>query len=132
MPATVHVLAHYVAKPGKEDALKSVLVALVPPSRRELGCYQYDLLVDSADPRQFCFVERWDDDAALDQHLATNHVKNASGKSKDWSRSLPRFGATRSSETGWYRGRMPRAQFRSRHSECSMPIFSMINRMTRA
>lgn len=80
MPATLHILAHYVAKPGKEDALKSVLVALVPPSRRELGCYQYDLLVDSADPRQFCFVERWDDNAALDQHLATNHVKTAVGQ----------------------------------------------------
>jgi quinol monooxygenase YgiN len=80
MPATLHVLAHYVAKPGKEDALKSVLVALVPPTRRELGCYQYDLLVDSADPRQFCFVERWDDEIALDQHLATNHVKKAVGQ----------------------------------------------------
>jgi quinol monooxygenase YgiN len=80
MPATVHVLARYVAKPGKEDALKSALVALVPPSRRELGCYQYDLLVDSNDARQLCFVERWDDAAALDQHLATNHVKNALGQ----------------------------------------------------
>ena len=77
MAATVHVLARYVAKAGKEDALKAVLTALVPPTRRELGCYQYDLLVETADPRQFCFVERWDDGAALDEHLATRHVKEA-------------------------------------------------------
>ena len=77
MAATVHVLARYVAKVGKEDALKAVLTALVPPTRRELGCYQYDLLVETADPRQFCFVERWDDGAALDEHLATRHVKEA-------------------------------------------------------
>ena len=77
MPATVHVLARYTARPGKEDALKAVLIGLVPPTRRELGCYQYDLHVDNSDARQFCFVERWDDEAALDQHLETSHLKKA-------------------------------------------------------
>ena len=77
MPATVHVLARFVARSGKEDALKAVLIGMVPPTRRELGCYQYDLLNDRNDPRQFCFVERWDDNEALDQHLETAHVKKA-------------------------------------------------------
>ena len=77
MAATVHVLAHYVAQPGKENELRTVLTALVAPTRRELGCYQYDLLVEPHDPRRFCFVERWDDDAALDQHLQTAHVTTA-------------------------------------------------------
>ena len=77
MSATLHVLARFVAKTGKEDALKSVLIALVPPTRRELGCYQYDLLMDASNPRQFCFVEKWDDDLALDQHLTSPHVKGA-------------------------------------------------------
>jgi quinol monooxygenase YgiN len=75
MAATVHVVARFIAKPGKEEALKAVLTALVPPTRRELGCYQYDLLVSSAEPRELCFVERWGDDKALDEHLATTHVK---------------------------------------------------------
>jgi quinol monooxygenase YgiN len=83
MAATVHVLARYTAAPGKEQTLKSVLTALVPPTRRELGCYQYDLLVDSNDARQFCFVERWDDDAALDQHLQTPHLKKALDQIQD-------------------------------------------------
>ena len=77
MAATIHVLARFVAKPGKEDALKAVLTALIPPTRRELGCYQYDLLMETADARQFCFVERWDDAEALDQHLETAHVRTA-------------------------------------------------------
>lgn len=77
MPATVHVVARFVAKPGKEEALKGVLSALVAPARRELGCYQYDLLVSSTDPRELCFVERWEGDRALDQHLETEHVKTA-------------------------------------------------------
>src|SRR5690348_14541271 len=72
---TVHVLARFVAKAGKEDALKTALTAAIAPTRRELGCYQYDLLVSPTDPREYAFVERWDDDKALDQHLATPHVK---------------------------------------------------------
>jgi quinol monooxygenase YgiN len=77
MPATLHVVARFTAKAGQENALKTVLNALVPPTRRELGCYQYDLLVNAVEPREFCFVERWDGDKAFDQHLETAHVKNA-------------------------------------------------------
>jgi quinol monooxygenase YgiN len=89
MAATVHVLARFEAQPGKEDALKGVLIALVPPTRRELGCYQYDLLVSRTDPRQFCFVERWDDEAALDQHLETEHVKKALDRIQDLVEAPP-------------------------------------------
>ncbi|MBI2828029.1 MAG: antibiotic biosynthesis monooxygenase [Acidobacteria bacterium] len=77
MAATVHVVARYQAKPGKEREVEGVLTALVAPSRREIGCYQYDLLRNPADPCDFCFVERWGDDKAVDQHNETAHVKNA-------------------------------------------------------
>jgi len=77
MPATVHVIARFLAKPGKEEELKGVLTALIPPTRREVACYQYDLLSNPADPREFCVIERWESDAALDQHLATPHVQTA-------------------------------------------------------
>jgi quinol monooxygenase YgiN len=77
MPATVHVIARYVARPGQEAALKAALTALVAPARREIGCYQFDLLADSNDPRQLCFVERWDDARALDRHLETPRIRAA-------------------------------------------------------
>ena len=80
MSASVHVVARYLAKAGKEDEVQAVLIALVAPSRRELGCYQYDLLRNAGDPRDFCFVERWEDDKAVDQHSATAHVKTASAQ----------------------------------------------------
>lgn len=75
MAATIHVLARYVARPGQEAALKAALTSLVAPSRREIGCYQYDLLEDSSDNRQFCFVERWDDARALDRHRDTAKIR---------------------------------------------------------
>ena len=77
MPATVHVVARYLAKPGQEEALEAVLSALIAPSRREIGCYQYDLLLNRADPRDLCFIERWVSDKALDQHGETDHSKAA-------------------------------------------------------
>jgi quinol monooxygenase YgiN len=83
MAATVHVVARFLAKPGKEDEVKTILLALVAPSRREVDCYQYDLLLNPTDPRDFCFVERWGHDAALDQHSQTSHVKTARAQVDD-------------------------------------------------
>ena len=77
MSASVYVVARYLAKPGKEREVEEVLTALIAPSRREIGCYRYDLLRNSRDPRDFCFVERWEDDKTVDQHSETAHVKAA-------------------------------------------------------
>ena len=89
MPATIHVVARVRAKDGKEDALKAVLVGLIPPSRRELACYQYDLLQSTTDPREFCFVERWDGEAALDQHARSEHVAKAGAQMTDLVEAPP-------------------------------------------
>jgi quinol monooxygenase YgiN len=83
MAATVHVVARFQAKPGKEDEVRTILTALVAPSRREVDCYQYDLLTNPSDPRDFCFVERWAHDAALDQHAQTSHHKTARAQVDD-------------------------------------------------
>jgi quinol monooxygenase YgiN len=80
MAATVHVVARFLAKPGKEEALKAVLTALIAPTRRELGCYQYDLLENPTDPRDLCFVERWQHTKSLDEHADSAHVKDTLSK----------------------------------------------------
>ena len=77
MAATVHVVARFIAKPGKEEALKAVLTALIAPTRREVDCYQYDLLSNPKDPAEFCFVERWGSEQSLDKHGETAHLKAA-------------------------------------------------------
>jgi quinol monooxygenase YgiN len=75
MATSVHVVARFVARPGKEAALKAVLNAAIAPSRRELGCYQYDLLVSANEPREYCVIERWEGDGSLDSHLETAHAR---------------------------------------------------------
>ncbi len=75
MAVSVHVVARFVARSGQEDAVKAVLNAAIAPSRRELGCYQYDLFVSANEPREYCVIERWDGDASLDRHLETAHAR---------------------------------------------------------
>lgn len=75
MGSSVWVIARLRAKEGQEEALKVVLSAVVVPTRRELGCFQYDLLQDPTDHREFCFVERWESERSLDQHVASEHVQ---------------------------------------------------------
>jgi quinol monooxygenase YgiN len=77
MAATVHVVSRFVAKAGKEQALKTVLTVLISPTRRELGCYQFDLLENPLDSTDFCFVERWENEKSVDQHSQSQHHKHA-------------------------------------------------------
>src|SRR5215210_49696 len=80
MPATVYVVGRYVAKTGKEEQLKTVLNSLIAPTRREIGCYQFDLLENTSEPGEFSIVERWDGTKGLDQHLASEFVQGALAK----------------------------------------------------
>jgi quinol monooxygenase YgiN len=89
MATTIHVIARVRSKEGKEEALKAVLTGLIAPSRREIACYQYDLLQSTTDRRDFCFVERWDNDAGLNEHAASVHVKRASEQIADLVEAPP-------------------------------------------
>ena len=80
MPATVYVVGRFVAKSGKEDQLKTVLNSLIAPTRREINCYQFDLLENTTEPREFSIVERWDGTKGLDHHLASEYVQGALAK----------------------------------------------------
>ena len=74
---TLRVVARIVAKPEKVEDLKATLSGLIAPTRKEKGCISYELLQNKADPADFTFVEEWDDDACLNTHLETEHLKQA-------------------------------------------------------
>jgi quinol monooxygenase YgiN len=68
------------AKPGQEEAVKKVLVALVEPTRKEPGCLCYNLHQSKSDKTQFMFYEQWASKEALDTHSDTPHLKALGGK----------------------------------------------------
>ncbi|MFJ2712716.1 MULTISPECIES: putative quinol monooxygenase [unclassified Pseudomonas] len=69
-------IATLIAKPGQQDTLEQGLRALVPPSRAEDGCSQYDLHRDLSDPLTFYVIEHWASEEILQLHNASEHFKN--------------------------------------------------------
>lgn len=57
------------------DALRAECLAMLEPTRKEAGCVRYELLANIANPAEFTFVEEWADQAAIDAHMATAHLK---------------------------------------------------------
>ena len=72
--AEVRLIARIVAKPGKRDALRELLIGLVRSTRTEPGVGTYELYESDTSGR-FIFNEIWPSQAALDQHMKTPHFK---------------------------------------------------------
>ena len=72
-----------VAQAEHVDEVRDLLAGLVDPTRAEDGCVVYELLQNAADPTVFTFVEEWTSDAALDAHLASDHIAAALGRLPD-------------------------------------------------
>ena len=72
---TITVVATFRARAGKEAELRTVLLGLLGPTRKESGCINYDLHQSSEDAAKFLFHENWTSKAALDAHLQTPHIQ---------------------------------------------------------
>jgi quinol monooxygenase YgiN len=71
----VTVIAILRARPGKELVVKQALLALVPITRRESGCLNYDLHQDIEDPSKFIFHENWASKSQFEAHRAQPHLQ---------------------------------------------------------
>ncbi len=72
---TLPVVAIFVAKPGLEEKLETLLRSVVEPTLLEEGCISYQMNRDIANPRRFVFTEEWQSKADLDRHLAAPHLR---------------------------------------------------------
>ena len=83
MTDTLHLIALFTAKPGKTDELRELLEGLIEPTRAEPGCLDYRLMADRENRRRLVFIEEWKDEASLQAHFETPHLKNALAKFPD-------------------------------------------------
>lgn len=74
---TIRVVARILALPEKVDAVKSILLGLMEPTRQETGCITYELLQNQEDSTDFTFVEEWESKDLLNIHLASAHIAEA-------------------------------------------------------
>jgi len=68
------IVADIHATPDKVDLVKSELEKLVPITRAEEGCLQYDLHQDNENPTHFLFYENWASRELWQIHMNTPHL----------------------------------------------------------
>ena len=66
----------FIAKEGHTEQLKTLLEAMVLPSRAEVGCLKYNIYQIENDPNRFIVIESWENEAALEGHKHSKHYKH--------------------------------------------------------
>ncbi len=69
MDTPIIVVATITLQPGSREVAEAALRKAVARSRKEPGCDQYQLHEDSERPDRLVMIERWRDEAALQDHL---------------------------------------------------------------
>ena len=68
------IVAHIHARPEKKDLVKTELEKLIPVTRAEAGCIQYDLHQDNDNPAHFLFYENWQSRELWQNHMNAPHI----------------------------------------------------------
>jgi quinol monooxygenase YgiN len=69
----ITVIAKVVAKQDSVDNVKSALLKIIEPTRKEDGCIDYTLYQDNKDPAVFVLHENWKSKDDLEKHMNTAH-----------------------------------------------------------
>src|SRR5688500_3517330 len=87
---TVHVLAIFVATPGRAAALAHALSAMGEPTRQEAGSLRYDLTRALDGSGEFAFIEEWETAESLDAHGRSEHIREWGGKARELVAAPPK------------------------------------------
>jgi len=68
------IVASFHANPDKIDLVKAELEKLIPITRAEKGCLQYDLHQDNENPAHFMFYENWESRELWQVHMKARHL----------------------------------------------------------
>lgn len=71
-------------RPGYEVAFAQAIQANAQASLQEPGCRQFDVCLDPADPALFVLYELYDDEDAVQAHLAAPHFLAMSRETAAW------------------------------------------------
>jgi quinol monooxygenase YgiN len=75
MTSHIKIVAILTARPGKADALRTLLDTMLAPSRAEPGNLRYDLWTDQAEPDRFVLDELYANSDAVAEHRASAHFQ---------------------------------------------------------
>ena len=69
------IVANITANADKIELVKAELLKLVPITRAEEGCINYDLHQDNENPAHFTFYENWESRELWQTHMGADHLK---------------------------------------------------------
>ena len=72
--AKLTITGNVLANPDKIDFVKAELEKLIPITRKEAGCIQYDLHQDNENPAYFLFYENWESRELWQTHMNAPHL----------------------------------------------------------
>jgi len=72
--AKLTIVANIHANPDRIGLVKAELEKLIPVTRAEEGCIQYDLHQDNDDPAHFTFYENWESRELWQDHMRAPHL----------------------------------------------------------
>ncbi len=85
---TFAIAVNFVIKPDHVELFrKRVLQQAADSLSKEPGCYQFDVLVDVANPSHFFLYETYADAAAFQVHCETPHFSDFGKTVADWVES---------------------------------------------
>ncbi len=73
--AKLTIVADITAKADKVEFVKAELEKLIPTTRAEEGCLQYDLHQDNGNPSHFLFFENWQTRELWQAHINAPHLQ---------------------------------------------------------
>lgn len=69
------IVAKVTAKKEAVEIVRSELLKMVAPTRKEEGCSDYNLHQDNDNPAVFIFYENWESAVFLEKHISSDHFK---------------------------------------------------------
>ena len=69
------LVVHMTVAEGNEDRVAEIIPELAGASREEPGCEQYVPCRDPENPRAYLFYEQYRDQAAFEEHGASEHFQ---------------------------------------------------------
>ncbi len=72
--AKLTIVANITANPDQIDLVKAELMKLIPTTRQEEGCINYDLHQDNDNPAHFVFYENWESRDLWQTHMSAPHL----------------------------------------------------------
>ena len=72
--STLTIVAKILAKENHRDLVKKELLKLIPITKQEKGCINYDLHRDNENPNLFLFFENWESRDLWQLHMNNTHL----------------------------------------------------------